>query len=209
MNKSDRLLILFYRLLMGERIQKRLFMDEFSIGRRSFDRYIQSVRLMLSEIYAPHELRYDAANNEYYLTGLRKARLRGMNVLPLVFLLMESRSFSEGDMMEILRELLNALPSDERHIIADTLQKLGKDYAKPPVKNSLLKLVWDLNFVIRHTARIRLWYQDTAGELQQESILPSRLLYANHQMILEALPQENSSECCIYPLESIYSFELL
>ena len=114
MNKADRVLILYDRLLRGERIKKRLFMDEFSVGRRSFDRYIEAVRLMLSETFAPHELLYDAADHSYYLSGEKSEKLRGMNVLPLLLLLFDSKAFGESDITSILQGLSANLSSDER-----------------------------------------------------------------------------------------------
>ena len=207
MNKSDRVLILLYRLLMGERVRKHSFMEEFAVGRRSFDRYIASVRLMLSEVFAPHELCYDAVNNEYYLTGVKQAEFRGVHILPLVLLLFESKALNVGDTLEILKRLLAVLPQKEQQIVGGAIREEGMKY-EPAVTNSLLKLIWDLNFVISRKQSIRLWYDEDV--LKSCIVLPKKLSYANSQLVLEALKREEG--CCInctYPLGGIRSFEVI
>ena len=204
MNKADRVLILYHRLLRGERVTKRLFMDEFSVGRRSFGRYIESVRLMLSETFAPHELLYDAADRSYYLSGIKKEKLRGMNILPLVLLLFESHAFGESDVASILQGLLTNLPADERGHLQKTVLRMGKDSGSLPAAPSLLKMIWDLNLVINRQQKIRLFMEDDESG---RDTLPLRLSFADGRIALQAvtgseIPQE-------YPLSAIRSFTLL
>ena len=204
MNKADRVLILYHRLLRGERVTKRLFMDEFSVGRRSFDRYIESVRLMLSETFAPHELLYDATDRSYYLSGIKNEKLRGMNILPLMLLLFESHAFGESDVASILQGLLTNLPADERGHLQKTVLRMGKDSGSLPAAPSLLKMIWDLNLVINRQQKIRLFMEDDESG---RDTLPLRLSFADGRIALQAatgseIPQE-------YPLSAIRSFTLL
>ena len=208
MSKSDRVLILFYRLLMGEHIQKPSFMEEFSVGRRSFDRYIASVRLMLSETFAPHELCYDADANEYYLTGLKNVQIHGLHVLPLIILLLESRVLSNGDTAEIMGHLLVSLPQKEQQMMKSVIRETGNGY-ESDVANSMLKLLWDLNFVILRRQRIRLWYGGEGESLQSRMMMPSKLSYVDSQFVLEAWDEEGEpSSLKVYPLCRIRFFEM-
>lgn len=204
MNKADRVLILYHRLLRGERVTKRLFMDEFSVGRRSFDRYIESVRLMLSETFAPHELLYDATDHSYYLSGIKKEKLRGMNILPLMLLLFESHAFGESDITSILQGLLTNLPADERDHLQKTVFRMGKESGSLSTAPSLLKMIWDLNLVINRQQRIRLFMEDDESG---RDTFPLRLSFADGRIALQAvtgneIPQE-------YPLSEIRYFTLL
>lgn len=201
MNKADRVLILCYRLLRGERIKKRLFMDEFSIGRRSFDRYIESVRLMLSETFAPHELLYDAADRSYYLSGIVNEKLRGMNVLPLFLLLFESGIFGENDVATILQGLLVNLSGDERRRLEATVRRLNDDCGSLPAAPSLLKLLWDLNLVIDRRQSIQLFMEN--GE-ESDAALPVRLSLADGGFVLQT--STGSYDMQEYPLSSIRYF---
>lgn len=184
LNKADRVLILCYRLFHGERIKKRLFMDEFSVGRRSFDRYIESVRLMLSETFAPHELLYDAIDRSYYLSGIVSERLRGINILPLLLLLFESRAFGENDAASILQGLLMNLSSDDRGHIETTIRRLSASRAAPSPHLSLLKMLWDLNLVIDRQQKIRLYFsKSNVGK----DVLPMRLSFSHGEIILQVV----------------------
>ena len=201
MNKADRVLILCYRLFHGERIKKRLFMDEFSVGRRSFDRYIESVRLMLSETFAPHELLYDATDRSYYLSGIVTERLRGMNVLPLLLLLFESEAFGKNDAASILQGLLMNLSAGERGRLEATVRRLGSDYRAHPPQPSLLKLLWDLNLVIDRHQKIRLCLDN---KTEGEETLPVRLSIADGEIILQATTDGRRPKA--YPLSAIQYF---
>ena len=209
LNKSDRVLILFYRLLQGERIRKNSFMEEFSVGRRSFDRYIAAVRLMLSETFAPHELCYDANSNEYYLTGVKQAAFRGIHILPLVLLLFESHVLGIGDILEILERLVAVLPQKEQQILGSAIRKEGKEY-EPVITDSLLKLIWDLNFVISRQQKIRLWYGENEDALESRTMLPEKISCIDQKLVLEAREEDTDSTVLhIYPLCQIRFFELL
>lgn len=201
MNKADRVLILYDRLLRGERIKKRLFMDEFSVGRRSFDRYIEAVRLMLSETFAPHELLYDAADHSYYLSGEKSEKLRGMNVLPLLLLLFDSKAFGESDITSILQGLSANLSSDERGHLRKAAIRMSKDHGPIPSSPSLLKMLWDLNLVIDRQQKIRLFLAD--GK-ETESALPVRLSFADGNIALQAKTEKDAMQ--EYSLSSIRYF---
>ena len=185
MNKLDRVLILFYRLLNGERIKKSLFMNEFSLGRRSFDRYIQSVRLMLSDVYSPNELCYDAKNNEYYLTGLTQTKLHGTKILPLILLIFDFDVFSLSDRAEVLRELLSAVPLDDRRILQSTIRNLHND-EKTKTNDSIFKLIWDLNLIINRQQRIILQHENTSQDIVGT---PLAISYSNDQWVLKILSE--------------------
>lgn len=204
MNKADRVLILYHRLLRGERITKRLFMDEFSVGRRSFDRYIESVRLMLSETFAPHELLYDAADRSYYLSGIKNEKLRGMNILPLMLLLFESHAFGESDVASILQGLLTNLSADERAHLQKTILRMGKENGTISAAPSLLKMIWDLNLVIDRQQKIRLFLNDDESGMDA---LPLRLSFTDGRIALQTATDDDISQ--EYPLSSIRHFMLL
>lgn len=182
LNKSDRVLILYERLKQGERIRKELFMDEFSVGRRSFDRYIETIRLMLSETFAPHELLYDAADCSYYLSGEKRERLRGVNVLPIVLLLFGSRVLGESDIVSVLHGLFVNLPSDDRKHLEKTIIRIKEENVGIQDTPSLLKMLWDLNLVIERKQKIHLFLTD--GK-EIDSVQPLGLVLSNGRLLLK------------------------
>ena len=70
MDKITRVLLLFYRLSRGEKINKSNCCIEFKITGRTFDRDIEDIRLFLSELYTSSELVFDRTNNCYSITNL-------------------------------------------------------------------------------------------------------------------------------------------
>ena len=186
MNKSDYVLILFYRLMNGERIKKNLFMKEFEVGRRSFDRYIQTVRLMLSDVYAPNEVCYDVKNNEYYLSGLAQGKLHGIKILPPILLMLESGALSAKDTVEILTEFFSAIPMNERTILQRTVQRLTSAY-EFKVSDSILKVIWDLNLIIDRGTKIFLIYENENRKLEREKILPEKISCSDGEWILQGI----------------------
>lgn len=182
MNKSDRVLILYDRLKHGEKIRKELFMDEFSVGRRSFDRYIETIRLMLSETFAPHELLYDASDHSYYLSGEKREKLRGVNVLPIVLLLFGSRVLGESDIVSVLHGLFANLPSEDRKHLEKTIIRIKEENVGTQDTPSLLKLLWDLNLVIERKQKIRLFLSDG---VEIDSALPLGFAFSNGRLLLQ------------------------
>lgn len=182
LNKSDRVLILYERLKQGERIRKELFMDEFSVGRRSFDRYIETIRLMLSETFAPHELLYDAADCSYYLSGEKREKLRGVNVLPIVLLLFGSRVLGESDIVSVLHGLFANLPSEDRKHLEKTIIRIKEENVGTQDTPSLLKMLWDLNLVIERKQKIHLFLTDGR---EFDSVQPLELVFSNGRFHLK------------------------
>ena len=69
MEKSSRVLILFYRLLQREHIRKANFAMEFHTTERSIDRDIHTIRLVLLELHSTCELVFDKTECAYYLVA--------------------------------------------------------------------------------------------------------------------------------------------
>ena len=69
-DKTTRILLLYGRLVQGERINKMAFCMEAECLPRTFERDIEDIRLYLSEVHEDKELIYDRNNNTYCLQGL-------------------------------------------------------------------------------------------------------------------------------------------
>lgn len=69
MDKISRLLLLYSRLIQGEKINKLSFCMETDSLPRTFDRDIEDVRLYLSELFCNEDLVYDRQENVYYFAG--------------------------------------------------------------------------------------------------------------------------------------------
>ena len=68
-------------------------MNEFKIGERSFERYLQEIRNLLADCYSSKELRFDKQSKIYYISDIVSTQLKSTDVLPLMFMLLGSRAF--------------------------------------------------------------------------------------------------------------------
>jgi predicted DNA-binding transcriptional regulator YafY len=73
MDRATRVIILYSRLIHGEKIKKDVFCVKYGISTRTFDRDIDVIRAALSELYSAHEVIYDKKINQYYITGEKNA----------------------------------------------------------------------------------------------------------------------------------------
>lgn len=67
MEKTSRVLIMFYRLLHEEGINKVDFAAEYDMTVRSVERYIKEIRAFLKCVNAPEKLLFDREAKTYYL----------------------------------------------------------------------------------------------------------------------------------------------
>lgn len=208
--KTSRVLVLFYRLLQGERIRKRSFSKEFGVNGRSFDRDILEIRNLLAEVHAINELRYDGDANVYYLTGIEKNNLRGSDVLPLIFLLMGSRSFTKVEIAELLQPLFLLMPKEDRHFAEVIARGMGRGYVEPTHGKLLLKLMWDIGYCIRRRQKIMLHYAKRDGALVNTKVFPMQIAFVDRYFYLIAFQEPSKYNApAFYRLDRIGSFDLL
>lgn len=200
--KTSRVLILFYRLMQGEKISKRRFMNEFKIGERSFERDIQEVRTLLIECYAPLEVCYDRSTKKYFMNGIFKPRLREHDVLPLIFLLVGSRAFMRNEMSNMLEILTSILPRNERREVENIVFNLRQNYEEPEHKKFLLKPIWDAIICIRAKRNVQMIYSQ-----EEKIVMPIQVFYSEGYFYLVA--KENSAEPKLYRLDKIEVFKIL
>ena len=105
MDKVTRLLLLYSKLLQGERVGKIRFCMETNSLPRTFDRDIEDIRLYLSEAYDHRELIYDRQENMYYLTSSQTKSLERMEYLFLERVLLDTRILRLDEMDVLLSHL--------------------------------------------------------------------------------------------------------
>ena len=208
--KTSRVLVLFYRLLQGERVQKRLFAKEFGINARSFDRDVLEIRTLLAEVHAPHELCYDNHANVYYLTDVENISLNGNIVLPLIFLVMGSRSFAKSEIAAILHPLFRLMPKNERPMAETIARAMGRGYLEPTHGKLLLKTMWDIGYCIQRRQKILLHYKKRDGALADTKIFPIRIAFVDRYFYLIAFQEPSRYKTpAFYRLDRIVSFDLI
>jgi predicted DNA-binding transcriptional regulator YafY len=67
MDKATRVTLMYARLMQGQKLSKDLCRHEYEISERTFDRDIDIVRMVLSELYSGKELIYNRKTKEYFI----------------------------------------------------------------------------------------------------------------------------------------------
>ena len=107
MDKITRILLLYSKLIQGEKINKTIFCFENDYSPRSFDRDIDAIRLFLSDSFSMLELTYDRARNVYYIPGTQKVKLGAMEYFFLEKLLKDTAVLRKDELDVLTEHLLS------------------------------------------------------------------------------------------------------
>lgn len=201
-------MILFYRLWQGERVNKQRLMNEFKIGERTFERYLQEIRSLLADCYSAKELCFDSHSKTYYISDIIKTQLKGTDILPLMLMLLGSHAFLKNEVKEILTPYLSLLSRNERSSIESVVKSMNQKYIEPEHKKLLLKLISDLSYCIQNRRKICLHYSVEGDEEKNIKVQPLQIIFAESYFYLTAL-EESHGEPKSYRLDKITSFDLL
>ena len=206
--KTSKVLILFYRLWQGERVSKQRCINEFKIGERTFERYLQEIRSLLADCYSAKELCFDSHSKTYYISDIVKTQLKGTDILPLMLMLLGSHTFLKSEVKEILTKWISLLPRSERLTVEALIKSMNQKYTEPEHKKLLLKLISDLSYCIQNRRKILLHYNGEGNEEKNIKIKPLQIIFAESYFYLIAL-EESQVEPQSYRLDKINSFDLL
>ena len=98
MDKITRLLLLYYKWLQGDQVNKISFCLETGCQPRSFDRDIEDIRLFLADSYSYEELIYNRSENNYQLTGNNHQKLDKAEYSLIKRLVIDSNIFRTDDL---------------------------------------------------------------------------------------------------------------
>ena len=208
--KSSRVLILFYRLFQGERINKTWVAMEFDTTERSIDRDIQTIRLMLAEVHSNHQLLFDKRDSSYYLSHFEKFSLSSTEILLLLKIVLGSRSLCQEEMQGLLHSMRKLMPRYENQSLLNTIQYEYEEYVEPAHKKPLIKMLGDLNQCIEERRKIRLHYTKRTDEVVQREVMPLGVLSSEFYFYLVAFLDGEAHEYpAFFRLDRIHSFDIL
>ena len=210
MEKTERVLILFYRLLKKERIHKASYALECQMTIRSVERDIQTIRFILSELYTGRDVLFDRQDESYYLSDDGQESLSGMEVTVLLKVLLGSRSLRQDEMMALAGSIRKMLPARERKKLSDAIKDEVRGYIGPMHGKALIKMQWDLTYCISRQQKICLQYSNKRGEAIQRKVLPLNLVFSEYYFYLVAMLDGTDYEYpAFFRLDRIHSFRVL
>lgn len=202
MDKIERLLLLYTKLITGEQVNKTLFCFEYECSPRTFERDIETIRLYLSDSFSFSELRYDRSQNTYYLAGAKRSFLEPMEYLLLEHLLYDSSVLRKDEFTILLQHLLENTEGGRK---LKPEKERACDTYRPPVHNkALLKMHGDLTNMIREQKCIDINYE----EQSTYKIIPCEIAFDHEYLYLNGF-EMGSKEMSRYRVDKIVSFEIL
>ena len=161
-DKITRVLYLYSLFQDGKKINKTLFSLDYEVSERGFDRDIQDIRLMLSDMGIYDEVLYDKSDNTYYLTGRDYHQLDETSAFIFGKLLLSSKDFRKDETEELLKTLVSVTDKHKRSTLS---QKFNTDMLQINAannKNAIVKLIQDLSNCILTQRKISLCYNKKA-----------------------------------------------
>jgi len=208
LDKITRVLLLYSKLIRGEKVRKLEFCMEADSNSRSFDRDIEDIRLYLAELFQTEELRYDRQDGSYYLTGAERWDLELPEFQLLEGMLLELGLLRKDEVTELLEHLSSN--AKIRSLESKYSDELLSYYREPLHNKPLLKMHGDLMTVLKQQSVIEMQYCRTDEGTEVIRVLPCRLNYELGRIILLAFPEKTEKETPeSFQVEQIYSFQII
>lgn len=207
MDKITRTLLLYSRLLNGEKINKFTFCMETDCLPRTFDRDIEDVRLYLSETFDARELLYDRHEKVYYLSGVSRKELELVEYQLVERILLDSGVLRRDELKELLQHILSNTEKTMSHL--EKQKKLFHLYEEPSHKKALLKMHSDLASIIDNKSVIEIEYMLGNERNENVKVIPCYLKYKEDFLYLVAfLVKETEHNPVFFRLDKIHSFKI-
>lgn len=206
MDKITRILLLYSKLIQGEKINKLSFCMETDSLPRTFDRDIEDVRLYLSEMYYNEELIYDRQENVYYFAGSQiKKQLETMEYLFIERVLLDTGVLRLDEMDGLLTHL--AMNVEDQSKIASHEKEFISKYNEPLHKKAIVKMHGDLSTIITNKYVIKIKYIKMVGQVVEREIIPCTVKYdLGYLYLIAFLETSNKQYPAYFRLDRIYSF---
>lgn len=208
MDKITRLLLLYSKLMQGEKVNKLSFCIETDSLPRTFDRDIEDIRLYLSDLFCNEELIYDRKENAYYFIGSQKKTLEIMEYQLIERVLLDTGVLRIDEMDGLLTHLVENTEDIGKMIVHK--KECMDQYNGPLHKKAILKMHGDLVAMITNKLVIRINYAEMNGERGEREVIPCAIKYAGGYLYLIAFLRRSNKQYPVYfQLNRIHSFSIV
>lgn len=184
MQKLNRTLGIYSRLMSGAVINKQEEADRYKVTLRSIQRDIEDIRNFLME---PDEnggvintVVYDRAKNGYRLEQIYDIKLTNPEILTICKILLDSRTLTKSEMDRILKKLIECcVPLENRKIVKDLISNEQFHYIQPKHGKVFMQTMWDIGKAIEEKRLLAFNYQGVrASQLHKRIVEPAAILNA-------------------------------
>ena len=121
-SKTERVLVLYTKLLNGQVVNKAQEALNYGVNERSIQRDIDALRDFLREQYSTQDVIYDRKSSGYRLVNNVPPSLTNSEILAVCKILLESRSMRKDEMLPILDKLIDCcVPKESRQAVIELM----------------------------------------------------------------------------------------
>lgn len=202
--KHDRVLEIYSRLLSGEVIRKQELAEEYGVNPRSIQRDIDAIRNFYANRMDRHgeltEVQYDRIAKGFRIISAKTITLTNAELFTVAKIVLESRSLNKKELEKIMADLVEAcLPSEERKKMKELLKNEIFHYVEPKHGAALIQRVWELGTAVYQHRIIQMEYQKTSGETSKAGIKPVGIIGSEFYFYLIAYIGDKDKKYPGYP----------
>lgn len=187
-DKKDRMLEIFFRLMKGEDISAQKLAAEYDISSRSISRDITSLKTFFDLNYdklGKPELVYNNASKTYHLN--MDSFITNAELLSLAKLLVGCRAFSKEELHTFIDKLKSHTTPQNRSKLNNLLYKELNHYTEVHHDcESLIELIWNLTEHIEQRRYITITYLKMNRQKVTHKIKPLSLMFSEYYYYLIA-----------------------
>ena len=220
-DKTARVLHIYAKLADGYVVNKSEEAQAYGVNERSIQRDIDDIRSFLDadsdRTGVVNTVVYDRLAKGYRLETLYRMRLKNSEILALCKILLDSRAFTKGEMVEMLDKLIACcVPESNRKLVQELIRNESFHYVEPRHKSKFIDRMWELGQAVRGNRYVEIeYYRLKDKEVVHRKIKPVAIMFSEYYFYLTAFIDDdevkknfevwNDSFPTIYRLDRIRS----
>ncbi len=199
MDKTNRILSILYRILMGEKVAPAKLALEYQVSGKSIQRDLNVIRSFFSESRElAGNLELVRENGFYYLN--RADLLQPDELLFVIKVLIGSRTMYEAKLHKLLDKLMMGYSGQDREFFKSLFKDELKSYRSAGDAGSadLFERMWKLEEMIQRGNVIRISYERLDNELVDRELYPVSIVFSEHYFYLLACRADKDDTVVIY-----------
>lgn len=192
MNKTERVLGIYTKLLRGEIVNKSLEAVKYGVDERSIQRDIDSIRNYLESEAGisgfTNSIVYSKSQKGYCMKYSTHTMLSNAEIFAICKILLESRAFLQKEMCEIIEKLISLSDSKEtQKLITDLTSNEIFHYVEPRHKKALLSVIWELGQAVVNKRCLEINYTRTKdNQTVTRKVKPIAIMFSEYYFYLIA-----------------------
>lgn len=186
--KKNRVLEIFYRIMKGENISVKKMADEYHVSAKSISRDIAEIKNFLSDsrdIVGNAELRYSSSSKSYYIEF--DNFLLSKELLAIMKVMVGSRALKKMDVLKLISKLKSFTSSHDRNMMEHLLAKEMYHYNEVSQDcESLIDNIWKLTQCIYERTEISVTYFKTDRRMVERRLKPIAIIFSEYYFYLIA-----------------------